>query len=193
VDADATPAAAATVVALQNGDGAAFAGLVDRWYGPMVRLARVLAHDGELARRAAHDAWLLTIQELPALGRDEPVYRTLLGATLASAAARVEAGEAQPAVDPARFEPEDSRWSGWWLDAEMPRAWSADPGDDLLLGALERLPSAVAAVVLLRDVERLTPEDVEAIVGFAADEQRALLHQGRMGLWRALGPSGDGA
>ena len=193
VDARAIPAEVASVAALREGDQGSFAAFVDRWYGSSVRFARVLLHDDELARRAARDAWLLTIRELPTHEEELPVHVTLLAATLASAAATVEAGASGPAVDPASFEPEGSRWQGWWLDDRTPEQWREPPGPELVTQALERLEPATATVVLLRDIERLPADEVEALLGFPADDQRTLLHQGRIGIWQSLGPKGDGA
>ena len=73
-------------------------------------------------------------------------------------------------------------------DAEQ---WREPPGPELVTQALERLEPATATVVLLRDIERLPADEVEALLGFPADDQRTLLHQGRIGIWQSLGPKGD--
>ena len=186
VEADAGRTGAATGAAPDGLDADAFAQIVDRWYGSTVRLARVLTHDDALAARAARDAWLLTIGELPRLEGADPLHVTLLAATLVSAAAQLDAVEVEPAVDPASFEVEGSRWQGWWLDDRAPSAWPEPPAADALARALGRLAPAAGAVVLLRDVEGLPPDEVYEVLGFEPGAQRALLHQGRTAIWRTL-------
>jgi DNA-directed RNA polymerase specialized sigma24 family protein len=192
VENDAGRTDDAAGAALDGRDADAFAQIVDRWYGSTVRLARVLTHDDALAARAARDAWLLTIDELPRLEGGDALHVTLLAATHVSAAAQLDAGEVEPAVDPASFEVEGSPWQGWWLDDRAPSAWLEPPAADELARALGRLAPAAGAVVLLRDVEGLPPGEVYEVLGFEPEAQRALLHQGRTAIWRTLAQDSAG-
>ena len=79
--------------------------------------------------------------------------------------------------------------------------WSARPDDELLSGetrrvleeAIDRLPEHYRAVLVLRDVEELSNEDVAAAVGDSVSAVKTRLHRARMALreilTRRLGPS----
>jgi DNA-directed RNA polymerase specialized sigma24 family protein len=140
----------------------AFGALVDRWYGSTVRLARLLAPDQATAQQASREAWLAAI-ERPAELDGGLAHLVVLRATIESLAARVDAGasEREAAVDPQRFEAEGHRWAGWWTDAGAPQERERNASDEALVRALAELDPATAAIVTLRDVERLSPHEVE--------------------------------
>ncbi len=176
----------ATATLLDGGEEA-FAALVDRWYGSSVRLARLLGSDEAAAHRAAREAWLLLVARLEELPEDSPPHLVALRATIETLAAKLAAGDGSPAFDPDGFEAEDTRWAGWWRDDRTPQQWQQQPADEALEQALTELEPAVAAVVVLRDVEKLTAEDVELVLELTPSDQRDLLHRGRASLWKALG------
>ena len=72
--------------------------------------------------------------------------------------------------------------------------WESDVDDRLvaatwgpsLQSALDALPDRQRDVVVLRDVEGLTSEDVCAVLGISEGNQRVLLHRGRTRLRAAL-------
>ena len=78
--------------------------------------------------------------------------------------------------------------------------WSARPDDELLSGetrrvleeAIDRLPEHYRAVLVLRDVEELSNEEVAAAVGDSVAAVKTRLHRARMALreilTRRLGP-----
>jgi len=78
--------------------------------------------------------------------------------------------------------------------------WSARPDDELLSGeirrvleeAIDRLPEHYRAVLVLRDVEELSNEEVAAAVGDSVPAVKTRLHRARMALreilTRRLGP-----
>ncbi|HTO12749.1 MAG TPA: sigma-70 family RNA polymerase sigma factor [Candidatus Binatia bacterium] len=78
--------------------------------------------------------------------------------------------------------------------------WSARPDDELLSGetrrvleeAIDRLPEHYRAVLILRDVEELSNEEVAATVGDSVPAVKTRLHRARMALrellTRRLGP-----
>jgi len=172
--------------ALRDGDEEAFAALVDRWYGSSVRLARLLASDETTAHGAAREAWLLLITRLSELPEEAPPHLVALRATIETLAAKLAAGDARPAYDPAGFEDEGTRWAGWWRDDGAPEAWQEQPADEELSRALAELEPATAAVVVLRDVEGLAPDEVELVLELTPSDQRTLLHRGRAALWKAV-------
>ena len=160
----------------------AFGALVDRWYGSTVRLARLLARDEATARRAAREAWLSVIAEEEAL-----THVAVLRATVETALVQTATRAAEPAVNPERFEADGHRWAGWWTEAGAPQDRESSPADEEVRRALAGLDPASAAVVALRDVERLSPEEVERVLDIAPADQRGFLAQGRAQVWEALG------
>ena len=98
----------------------------------------------------------------------------------------------EAAVDADRFRPEGHRWVGHW--AAAPADWSALP-EERLLGretlarvheAIETLPPRQAEVLVLRDVEGWSPDEVCAALGISDGNQRILLHRARSKVRAAL-------
>src|SRR5262245_42877615 len=128
---------AALVEALRRGDEAAFATLLDRYHGRMVRAATLYIGDRNVAEVVAQEAWpdvfrgLEQPGERPALGIR--IFRALLdhARSRAQRAAQFAPGptpqstagaSGAPAVDPARFYPADHpRHAHRW--AVPPRDW----------------------------------------------------------------------
>jgi RNA polymerase sigma-70 factor (ECF subfamily) len=99
----------------------------------------------------------------------------------------LDAGGDEPEVDPARFSPD-----GHWIDPP-PSFDGADP-ERIVAGrqiwehvraAIDRLPPAQKAVLLLRDVEGRDAAEACSLLGITAENQRILLHRARARL-RAL-------
>ena len=86
----------------------------------------------------------------------------------------------EPAVDPARF---DS--SGSW--AEPPEHWIEAAEGRVEAGKLagrvreliDELPARQREVVILRDVEELSSDEVCSVLAISDGNQRVLLHRGR--------------
>jgi RNA polymerase sigma-70 factor (ECF subfamily) len=100
--------------------------------------------------------------------------------------------DAGPAVEPERFLPAGERWAGHW--ASPPRSWRDIPEDRLLSQevraeverAVELLPPAQRAVIVLRDVEGMTAAETCDQLGVSEGNQRVLLHRARSRVRRAL-------
>jgi RNA polymerase sigma-70 factor (ECF subfamily) len=99
-----------------------------------------------------------------------------------------------PTVDPSRFRAADDEWPSNWTPAGMPVRWDADPEagalrkevQQLVEAALVDLPDRQRTVVVLRDVEGCDSDEVCAILGVSAENQRVLLHRGRAKVRAAL-------
>jgi MFS transporter, DHA2 family, multidrug resistance protein len=93
--------------------------------------------------------------------------------------------EPEPAFPPDRFLPPDHpEWPGHW--ETPPVAWEAlgvsVDGHDALEQtryALVEMPEPLRQVILLRDVEGKTPDEVSEALALSSDDQRDLLHQAR--------------
>jgi RNA polymerase sigma-70 factor (ECF subfamily) len=191
------------LAALREGDEAAFVALVQRHHSSMVRLALVFVRSDAVAQEVAQETWLAVLEGVARFeGRSS--LRSWIFSILANRArtraqreARASsvspAGDAeQPSVDPARFFPPDHAW--------FPDGWCAPPSkwaDDRLLmqetltlvrRAIEALPPAQQQVILLRDVEGCSAEEVCAALGLSDANQRVLLHRARSRVRGVLEP-----
>jgi RNA polymerase sigma-70 factor (ECF subfamily) len=97
-----------------------------------------------------------------------------------------EGGEA--GVDPARFDTK-----GMWQDP--PHAWAAQTPEELLRreeavkvmeDVVAALPKGQRAVITLRDLEGVGPEETCNLLGITMTNQRVLLHRARTKVREAL-------
>ncbi len=198
----------ALVGRLLAGDEDAFRDLLAAHHTNMVRLARSFVRSPATAEEIAQETWLQVLKGLDKFeGRStlKSWIFTILanrartravrdGRTLLFSDMAGEAGDGEPAVDPSRFNA-----SGYWN--RPPRPWDdltperlAASGQirDRLASALDELPDAQRAVVVLRDVEGCSSEEACNVLGISETNQRVLLHRGRSRLRRLLAPLMEG-
>ena len=97
-------------------------------------------------------------------------------------------------MDPERFQGPDGRFPGGW--AAFPTPWESRPEDCLLARetlvrvdeAIKRLPGRQQEVIVLRDVEGWSPEEVCQALELSAVNQRVLLHRARSRVRATLEP-----
>lgn len=195
------------VGALRRGEETAFATLLDRYYGPMLRLAMTQVHNRAHAEDIVQEAWLGVVQGIDRF-ESRSSLRTWISHILLNIArtrarrerrsvpfSALEAGDgdAGPSVAPDRFFPDDHpRWPHHW--ASPPRSWGPSPEERLLSketqGVIERaivaLPDTQRAVITLRDVHGLTSPEAAHLLGITEGHQRVLLHRARSKVRRAL-------
>ena len=173
---------------LQRGDEQAFVMLVERYQGPMLRLARSMVSNEAVAEEAVQDTWMGVVRGIDRFeGRSS--LKTWLFRILTNRVRSAREHERprrlthEPSVDPSRFDA-----SGQWADSIA--SWDVDVDGridasavaPLLRDALHGLPPRQREVVLLRDVEGLSSAEACAILGIRAGNQRILLHRGRAAL-----------
>jgi RNA polymerase sigma-70 factor, ECF subfamily len=183
---------------LRAGDERAFEELVERYYGPMFRLAELFVATREAAEDVVQDAWLAVVQGIKRFEERASLKTWLSRIVMNKARTRGtrdkrtvaysslsfdDADRSQPAVDPERFlkgGPDRGHWS------LPPRPWVA-PEQNLLTeemmavvhNAVQRLPAAQQTVITLRDVHGLDAEEVCNTLGVSETNQRVLLHRAR--------------
>jgi len=189
---------------LRDGDGTAFAELIDRYGAMMVRVAQMYVRDRGTAEEVVQETWLAVLNGIDrfeersslktwlfriltnrAKTRGERDGRQIPFSSLAGASEDAD----EPSVDPDRFLGPDSPHPGAW--AIPPVGW---PQDKLLeretLGVIEMaiddLPEAQRQVILLRDVDGWTPMEVSDTLGLTDGNQRVLLHRARSKVRAAL-------
>lgn len=198
------------LVALRRGDQSAFLALVRRLHPSMVRLATTYVSSREIGEEVAQDTWVAVLEELDRFeGRSSLktwIFRILTNqaktrgvrekrsAPFSSLAVQAEAA--------AEIEPLESfldaghRWCGHW--AVPVHAWqvpeeqllTAELGE-LLARALDTLPPAQRAVVVLRDGQSLSSREVCDLLEISEANQRVLLHRGRLRVRRAIAEYAD--
>jgi RNA polymerase sigma-70 factor (ECF subfamily) len=182
------------VVRLRAGEEQAFVLLVGRHHASMLRLARSFVSSTAIAEEVVQDTWLAVLRGLDTFG-GRSSFRTWLLRILVNRARStgvrehrsVAIGDASPAVDSSRFDA-----SGAWMSP--PQHWIEDSDDRLLAeglaehiqAALAELPQRQREVVMLRDVDGLSGQEVCEVLEISEGNQRVLLHRGRSHLRQAL-------
>jgi RNA polymerase sigma-70 factor (ECF subfamily) len=178
---------------LRNGDEEAFVMLVARYHESMLRLARSIVSSEAVAEEAVQDTWLGVVRGIERFeGRSS--FKTWLFRILVNRARSAGAREQRHAlvesahvVDPTRFDTH-----GQWADPL--EQWAQESDDRLeaaiwapiLKSALDELPPRQRTVIVLRDVEGLSSDEVCAVLGISGGNQRILLHRGRSRLREIL-------
>jgi RNA polymerase sigma-70 factor (ECF subfamily) len=195
----------ALVAALRRGEEAAFVALVARHGAALLRLARTFVRDRAVAEEVVQETWLAVLDGIDRFeGRSS--LKTWIFQILSNRArtravrerrsapfsALADDGHDETAVDADRFRDEGHRWAGHW--AAAPADWSALPEERLLgsetlaqvQAAIETLPPRQADVLVLRDVEGWSPDEVCAALDISDGNQRILLHRARSKVRAAL-------
>jgi RNA polymerase sigma-70 factor (ECF subfamily) len=197
------------VAALRGGDEHAFMVLVGR-YGPlMLRVASTYVRTPAVAEEVVQETWLAVLE---GVGRFEGrsslktwVFRILANRAktrgeresrcvpFSCVAARGDGEDDGPAVEPDRFLGADHpQWPGHW--AAAPGDWATVPDVRLLSqetlahvrDAIAVLPERQQDVIVLRDVEGWSAEEVCDALGVSEVNQRVLLHRARSKVRAAL-------
>lgn len=179
---------------MRAGEEDAFVLLAARHQGAMLRLARSFVSSTAIAEEVVQDTWLGVLRGIDGFaGRSS--FRTWLMRILVNRARStgvhehrsVAVGDVGPVVDASRFDA-----SGAWMSP--PQHWVEDSDERLLAQALSEpietalgeLPARQREVVLLRDVDGLSGQEVCEVLEISESNQRVLLHRGRSRLRQAL-------
>src|SRR4051794_32999466 len=187
---------------LRAGDERAFGEIVREWSPLLLRVAGSFVSSQASAEECVQEAWLVVIRSLDAFEGRSRLRTWVVGIVVNIARRRgerdgrvvpMEAPEdSGPTVDPRRFRAPGERWAGGWTERGAPREWQPEAvllaGEALrvLAAGLAELPPRQRAVVILRDVHGLTPDEVCEVLAVTAANQRVLLHRGRARLRQCL-------
>jgi len=184
----------ALVARLRAGDEEAFLALVARHQAMLLRLARSFVSSSAIAEEVVQDTWLGVLRGIDGFAGRSSLRTWLLRILVNRARSTgvredrsVAVGDAGPVVDRSRFDV-----SGAWM--APPEHWVEDANDRLLAQALAQriedvlaeLPGRQREVLLLRDVEGLSSQEVCEALDISEGNQRVLLHRGRSRLREAL-------
>jgi RNA polymerase sigma-70 factor, ECF subfamily len=190
----------ALVEGLRAGDDAAFAALMDLYSPALLRVARMYVPSQAVAEEVVQETWLGVLN---GIGRFEGrsslktwLFRILTNIAktrgererravpFSSMAEEAREAEAEPSVDPDRFQGAGDRWPRHW--ALGPTPWEL-PEDallsgearDVILRAIEMLPPGQREVITLRDVEGWPTGEICNALDITETNQRVLLHRAR--------------
>jgi RNA polymerase sigma-70 factor (ECF subfamily) len=169
----------------------------ERSYGAMTRVATFAGANPAEVEDVVRDAAAAASAEAPDDLRGE-LFRQLVSrvAALERAAGRVVAVEPArdplPAVADVQFGAAGSPWDGFFFelppsfDELRPGGSKAERAHEVAENELAELPLANRVVVVLRDVDGWTAEEVAALLGIDVELQRVALHGGRARIRQAL-------
>jgi len=197
---------------IEGGDETAFVALIRRHHAGFMRLATVWVRSPSVAEDVVQETWLVVLERLGEFQGRSALKTWLCGilVNIARSRARREnklvpfdpltmAQDLAPetAVPAERFSPPGHRWDGHWQ--RPPRSWAPSPEAVVITTetlaiierCLEELPAQQKAVLLFRDVEDLSAEEVCNALGISSTHQRVLLHRARSRMRALLEPHYD--
>jgi RNA polymerase sigma-70 factor (ECF subfamily) len=179
---------------LRSGDERAFTVLVERYHEPMLALAASFVPSRAVAEEVVQDTWLAALRGLDAFeGRSSLktwLFRILVNRARSTGSREqrsIPVADPEPAVDPSRFGG-DGGWSDppeHWIETAERRMEAGKLAGQVRVW-IDGLPARQREVVLLRDVEGMSSEDVCAVLALTEGNQRVLLHRGRSRLRQLL-------
>lgn len=180
---------------VRAGDAAALGRLVDALHGPLLRIAAGWVGRGAAAEDLVQETWLAVVDHLAEFEGRSSLRTWIVRILVNRAKTRRERDR--------RFVPlEDEDAAGDAPGTAFSRLglWTHTPArapgpeaallrkeaSGWLVAALDALPPVQRSVVVLRDVEEWTSDEVCNALGLSESNQRVLLHRGRQRLRAAL-------
>ena len=193
----ATGTDAEVVAALRAGDEDAFAALVERYSPALMAIAQRYVTSRAVAEEVLQDTWIGLLRGIDEFEERSSLKTWLFGILINVAMSRsrherrsipfssVASRDDEPSVDPDRFMGPGERWPGHW--SAPPRSWDTVPEDRLIAretlqaveAAIGTLPERQQQVIVLRDVEGWSSEEVRDALQLSIGNQRVLLHRAR--------------
>jgi RNA polymerase sigma-70 factor (ECF subfamily) len=200
------------VAALRRGDESVFGELIDRYQPALLSVATRYVGSRAVAEEVVQDTWVGLLRGIDDFeGRSSLktwLFRILVNTAMSRSrrerrctpfSSLGPAGGEEDAVDPARFiDGADERWQGGW--AAAPSDWATIPEERLLSAevldhvrrAIETLPARQREVIVLRDIEGWSSEEVRDALELTEANQRVLLHRARSKVRAAIERELDG-
>ena len=183
---------------LRNGNEAAFVALIDRYSATMLHLAMFYVTAWPVAEEVVQETWMSVFEHLGHFeGRSSLktwMFRILTNCAKTwaqregrsipfSSRSDTSTDHAEPAVEPDRWLPADHHWAGQWVSVkreEMPEERLLSQETRMCLErAIEALPPNQREIIILRDIEGWTSDEICSTLGISEGNQRVLLHRAR--------------
>jgi RNA polymerase sigma-70 factor (ECF subfamily) len=184
---------AALVARLRSGDGRAFEELVRRDTPRLLRVARRFLDSDEDARDAVQDAFVSAFRSISKFDSTALLSTWLHRIVINACLMKLRTRRRKPEEDIEKYLPrflEDGHQVessvGWSESAEtaIQRAETCS----LVRAAIARLPETYRVVLMLRDIEELSTEEVAEMLGLTPNAVKIRLHRGRQALRTLLDP-----
>lgn len=192
---------------LRLGDEAAFLFLINRYAGAMLYLAEVYVSARAIAEEVVQETWMAVLVGLGNFKGQSSlktwIFRILTNQAITrakregrsipfSSLSVPDPDHTESAVEPDRFYPADHQLPGHWTS--FPSNWEELPDDRLLSQetqaclerAIKALPPNQREIIVLRDIDGWTSEEVCGFLGISEVYQRVLLHRARSKVRGAL-------
>jgi RNA polymerase sigma-70 factor, ECF subfamily len=182
---------------LRAGNDAAFEELVQGHGGRMLRVAKRFLRNEEDARDAVQDAFLAVVRSVGGFEAGSKLATWLHRITVNAALMKLRAQSRRPeeeSIEPLlpRFRADGHQiessvpWRG--ADAALEQAEHQAELQQLVHEAVDKLPESYRVVLLLRDIEELTPEETAEALGVPKGILKVRLHRARQALRTLLDP-----
>ncbi|MEO3814774.1 sigma-70 family RNA polymerase sigma factor [Sphaerisporangium sp. B11E5] len=174
------------VAALRAGDEAMFAALLDTWSRGMLRVARSYVSTADSAEEVVQDAWLAVIGSIDGFeGRSS--LKTWIFRIVVNTAKKRGVRESRTVPWSTAFDHDAAPLDGQArADPGPPGPWPTPEGEALaaevraeIAAAVAGLPTRQRDVMILRDMEGCTSDEVCEILDLTPANQRVLLHRAR--------------
>jgi RNA polymerase sigma-70 factor (ECF subfamily) len=176
------------VAALRAGDEAMFAALLDTWSRGMLRVARSYVSTADSAEEVVQDTWLAVIGAIDAFeGRSS--LKTWIFRIVVNTARKRGVRESRTVPWSTAFEHDAAPPDVLSRAADAPESpvpWPTPEGEalaaeirEVVVAALTGLPVRQRSVIVLRDMEGCTSDEVCEILDLTQANQRVLLHRAR--------------
>lgn len=189
----------ALLTLLRQRDEKAFTQLVEQYHASLVRLAHLFVQDNGVAEELAQETWLAVLQGLAHFEGRSSLKTWLFSILTNKAKTRSQrenrsfvfsdfqdADFALPTIASERFKDATAgKFANHW--AVDPSSWAGIP-EDLLLSqetlnlirqTIDELPENQRAVIILRDLDELSSQEICNILDISETNQRVLLHRAR--------------
>lgn len=178
---------------LRAGDNDAFDTLIKTYGGRMLSLARRFLRNEEDARDAVQDAFISIFRSISTFGGNAQlatwIHRIAVNAALMKLRSVSRRGD-EESLEPLlpRF-----RSDGHQIESSVPwrgvdEALQSEEMRRAVREAIEKLPPSHRVVLLLRDIEELTPEETAESLGITRTAVKVRLHRGRQALRTLIDP-----
>lgn len=181
------------VLRLQRGEDAAFEELVRAHGGRLLRVARRLLNSEEDARDAVQDAFVSAFKSIGTFESASTLSTWLHRIVVNACLMRLRTKRRKPEEDIEQYLPKfladdhqvepNVRWSE---SAET--AIERSELRELVRKSINELPDTYRSVLLMRDIEELSTEEVASMLGTTANAVRIRLHHARQALRALLDP-----
>ncbi len=197
------------IASLRQGEETAFATLVERYHGRLLRFAQSFVSSQAVAEEVVQETWMAVLKGIHRFeGRSSLktwIFQILqnLAKTKGKREHRYvsfsDVANSTDQEEDGRMEPERFHTSGHLTDHWVipPTTWDENTPERMLVSkeslaqiehAIQALPSNQRQVIILRDIEGVDSEGVCQILNITSTNQRVLLHRARSKVRRALNP-----